>query len=85
MHINKGFELGIGTNKVFNDELKRKSMPGASLRVWKNFFPKARIFGADIRYKNLIRRKRIKTFRVDQFDSKNIKSMWKKLNLKILI
>ena len=82
MHINKVFELGIGTNKVFNDELKRKSMPGASLRVWKNFFPKARIFGADIDTKTLFEEKRIKTFRVDQFDSKNIKSMWKKIKLK---
>ena len=81
LYINKVFELGIGTNKVFNDELKRKSMPGASLRVWKSFFPKAKIFGADIDTKTLFEEKRIKTYIVDQFDSKSIKDMWKKIKL----
>ena len=81
-HIKKVFELGIGTNKVFNDELKRKSLPGASLRVWKNFFSKAKIFGADIDTNTLFEEDRIQTFKVDQFDSKSIKEMWKKVKIR---
>ncbi len=82
LHIKKVFELGIGTNKVFNDALKRKSLPGASLRVWKNFFSKAKIFGADIDTNTLFKEDRIKTFKVDQFDSKSIKEMWKKVKIR---
>ena len=81
-HIKKVFELGIGTNKVFNNELKRKSLPGASLRVWKNFFFKAKIYGADIDTNTLFEEDRIKTFEVDQFDSKSIKEMWKKIKIR---
>ena len=80
--IKKVFELGIGTNKVFNDKLKRKSMPGASLRVWKEFFFKAKIYGADIDEKTLFQEERIKTFLVDQFSQESIKKMWQKINLK---
>ena len=80
--IKKVFELGIGTNKVFNNQLKRKSLPGASLRVWKNFFSKAIIFGADIDPNTLFEEDRIKTFKVDQFDSKSIKEMWKKVKIR---
>ena len=36
--IKKVFELGIGTNKVFNNKFKRKSLPGASLRYGRIFF-----------------------------------------------
>ena len=82
LNIRKVFELGIGTNKVFRDELRRKSLPGASLRVWKEFFIKAKIFGADIDENTLFREKRIQTFHVDQFDSKSIKKMWKKIKFK---
>ena len=82
LQIKKVFELGIGTNKVFNNEFKRKSLPGASLRVWKNFFSKAKIFGADIDPNTIFAEDRIKTFQVDQFDSKSIKEMWKKVKVK---
>ena len=57
-------------------------MPGASLRVWKNFFSKAKIFGADIDPSTLFEEARIKTFKVDQFDSKSIKEMWKKVKIR---
>mgnify|MGYP001207654339 FL=1 len=80
--IKKVFELGIGTNKVFKDELKRKAMPGASLRVWKQFFSKAQIFGGDIDENTLFQEERIKTFIVDQFDSKSINAMWGKIKQK---
>ena len=40
LYINKVFELGIGTNKVFNDELKRKSMKVLHFEYGKVFFLK---------------------------------------------
>ncbi len=57
-------------------------MPGASLRVWKYFFSKAKIFGADIDPNTLFEEDRIKTFKVDQFDSKSINRMWKKVKIR---
>ena len=57
-------------------------MPGASLRVWKSFFSKAKIFGADIDSNTLFEEDRIQTFKVDQFDSKSIKEMWKKVKIR---
>ena len=80
--IKKVFELGIGTNKVFNDKLRRKSLPGASLRVWKEFFFNAKIYGADIDENTLFQENRIKTYIVNQFSQKSIKGMWQKINLK---
>ena len=46
------------------------------------FFSKAKIFGADIDPNTLFEEDRIKTFKVDQFDSKSIKEMWKKVKIR---
>ena len=46
------------------------------------FFSKAKIFGADIDPNTLFEEYRIKTFKVDQFDSKSIKEMWKKVKIR---
>ncbi len=81
-NIKKVFELGIGTNKTFNEKLKRKSMPGASLRVWKEFFINAKIYGADIDEETLFEEDRIKTYIVDQFDASSVQKMWRKIKVK---
>lgn len=80
-NIKNVFELGIGTNKVFRDGLKRVSRPGASLRVWRDFFKNSNIYAGDIDPKTLFNEKRIKTFIVDQFSSSSIKNMWKKIGV----
>ena len=54
--------------------------PGASLRVWKDYFTNAEIFGADIDKRILFQEERIKTFEVNQLDSSSIKEMWSKIN-----
>ena len=54
--------------------------PGASLRVWRDYFPNASIFGADIDEKILFKERNIKTFFIDQLDVQSIKNMWKKIN-----
>ena len=81
-NVKKVFELGIGTNKVFNSKLVRNVLPGASLRVWKEYFKNAKIFGADIDTETLFSEKNIKTFYVDQYDSVSIKKMWEKIKYK---
>lgn len=81
-NVKKVFELGIGTNKVFNSKLVRNVLPGASLRVWKEYFKNAKIFGADIDTETLFSEKNINTFYVDQYDSVSIKKMWEKIKYK---
>jgi voltage-gated potassium channel Kch len=42
---------------------------GASLQLWKAYFPRARVFGIDLHDKTALEEPRIKTFRGDQADA----------------
>ena len=76
------FECGIGTNNPnLNSNMTKKGIPGASLRVWRDYFFNAQIYGADIDKEILFEEERIKTFYVDQLNSNSIKSMWE--NIKV--
>ena len=60
-------EVGIGSNNAampFN--MGVNGVPGASLRGWREYFPKADIFGADLDEQILFEENRIKTAAVDQ-------------------
>ena len=47
--IKKVFECGIGSNKIdFPSSMGKDYIPGASLKVWRDYFPNAVIYGADI-------------------------------------
>lgn len=75
------FECGIGTNNEnLRSNMTRGGKPGASLRVWRDFFLNAEIFGADIDKDILFESEKIKTFEVDQTDKYSIKSMWEKID-----
>lgn len=50
--------------------------PGASLRVWKDFFPIAEIYGADIDRSILFSEPRIKTGFMDQTEPTSIHRFW---------
>ena len=67
------FEYGLGI-------VDGKS--GASLKVWKEYFKKAQIYGGDINKDILFKEDRIKTYYVDQLDTRSIKEMWKKIKIK---
>jgi hypothetical protein len=56
-------------------------MPGASLRVWKDYFKNAQIYGADIDKDILFQEDRIKTYYVDQLNTPSIETMWKKIGI----
>lgn len=65
--VKKVFEIGLGTN---NPEVVSSmgfhGTPGASLRAFRDFFPNAHIFGADIDTRVLFQEDRINTFYIDQ-------------------
>lgn len=74
------FECGIGTT----DPAKASTMgisgrPGASLRVWRDYFPNAKVFGADVDPGTLFSENRIETYEVDQTSSSSIQNLWKRL------
>lgn len=54
-------EIGIGG-------YKRKQQGGASLRMWKYFFPRAQIVGLDIENKSFVDEDRIKSYQGSQTD-----------------
>lgn len=77
------FELGLGTNDTsLPSNMGETGKPGASLRAWKQFFPTAQIYGADIDRKILFEEDRIKTFYCDQTNPTDIAAMWNSEDLK---
>jgi SAM-dependent methyltransferase len=77
------FELGLGTN---NPELASTmgsaGVPGASLRGWRQLFPHALVYGADIDRTILFEDERIKTFYCDQLDAEAIRQLWQQPDLR---
>jgi hypothetical protein len=70
------FECGIGTNHTDQESsMGSQGIPGASLRVWREYFPNAQIYGADIDERILFEESRIKTFQMDQCSPLSIKSV----------
>lgn len=64
------FELGLGGDNP------RVPNAGASLRGWRELFPNALVYGADINRAALLQEDRIKTFYCDQLDQASIRELW---------
>lgn len=63
------FEVGLGTNNEdVVSNMGRQGRPGASLRAFRDYLPKAQIFGADVDRRVLFEEERIRTFFIDQTD-----------------
>jgi hypothetical protein len=74
------FECGIGTNNSdVKGYFKLQGTPGASLRVWRDFFPNAMIFGADIDPRVLVHENRITSQVMDQLDPYSILEYFKSM------
>lgn len=71
------FECGIG-NAAMGEGYK----PGASLRVWRDYFPHANIVGADVLEENLFTDDRIETHYVDQTDPDSVHGLWDSISTK---
>jgi hypothetical protein len=76
-HVKSVFECGIGTNNPFlESSMGATGRPGASLRIWREYFQNAQIIGADIDRDILFEEERIKTYHVDQMDPSSICALW---------
>lgn len=52
---------------------------GCSIKSWADYFPKGKIFGADINPDYLVNERNIKTFICDQNSELSIKELWKNI------
>jgi hypothetical protein len=76
------FELGLGTNNInLPSNMGANGRPGASLFGWREFFPMAKIFGADIDSQILFASENIKTYYCDQTSPDSIKKLWSEEDL----
>jgi len=66
-------ECGIGTtNTDIANNMGENGSPGASLRVWRDYFPNAEIVGIDIDREVMFSEERIDTYCVDQTSKESI-------------
>ena len=80
--IKKVFECGLGTNNPdLPSSMGKDGKPGASLRVWRDYFPNAHVYGADIDRSILFEEHRIKTSYLDQTDQGSIAEYWNTLGV----
>lgn len=67
--ISAVFEIGLGTNNPdVVSNMMNTGTTGASLRAFRDYLPRARIYGADVDKRVLFSEERIETFFVDQTD-----------------
>jgi hypothetical protein len=69
-------EIGMGTNNPdVVSNMGVEGRPGASLRAFRDYLPRARIFGADVDRGILFQEERIETFHVDQTDLQSLEKL----------
>jgi hypothetical protein len=70
-------ECGIGTNNpTLTSTMGAQGAPGASLRVWRDYFPNANVVGVDIDRAILFEDDRITTHYVDQTNQQTVREKW---------
>jgi hypothetical protein len=70
-------ELGMGSNNPdVPSNMGIFGVPGASHRGWRELFPNASVYGADVDRRILFQEDRIKTFYCDQSDHSSIRELW---------
>ena len=73
-------EIGIGTNNpAIISTMGISGKPGASLRAFRDFLPRGRIFGADIDSSILFHDQRIETYFIDQTRSETFLDLQKQI------
>lgn len=74
-------ECGIGTrSSALPSSMGPRGIPGASLKMWRDYFPEAVVIGIDIDVNVLFTDNNIVTFRVDQTNRDSIKKFLSELN-----
>lgn len=74
--IHKLLEIGVGSKK---DSGWPNYTDGASLLMWRNFFPRAQIYGIDINKDLVFKKYRIQTFFCDQADPVELTKLIEKI------
>jgi hypothetical protein len=77
--IKKVFECGLGTGTPGSTDGLLTA--GGSLRMWRDFFPNAMVYGADIEWSVLFHEERISTFYIDQLNPDVIAEFWDKVGV----
>jgi hypothetical protein len=73
-------EIGLGTNNPnVVSTMGPSGRPGASLRAFRDFFPNAQVFGADIDRRILFDEDRIRTYYIDQTRSSSFDELYSNL------
>ena len=73
INVKRLLECGIGTNNLnLESTMGESGQPGASLRMWRDYFPNAQIVGVDIDADILFEESRITTAQLDQTDPTSI-------------
>jgi hypothetical protein len=75
LEIEKVMEIGIGFTNSPGMQHVPDYQGGASLRMWKDYFPNALIIGADIRTDNFISEPRIQCFQCDQSSKESLENL----------
>jgi len=75
--IKKVLEIGVGTKSYMHYHPKHY-VTGASLRMWRDFFPNAQIYGADILPEAMFEDERIETFLCDQTKKEDLEKLIEK-------
>ena len=77
LSVKKVYENGIGTNNTnLTSNMSSTGVPGASLRVWRDYFPNSIVIGTDIDRDILFEEEKIKTFFIDQTNELVIQRFW---------
>jgi hypothetical protein len=75
-------EMGIGsTDSTIPDNMGPLGIPGASLRMWRDFLPNANIYGGDIDPTVLIKEERIDSSQCDVTDAISVRKFFSVLKL----
>ena len=74
------FECGIGSNNSsVASNMSEGGKPGASLRLWLEYFPLANVYAGDIDPGSLIMEERIQSFQLDQTNPQSIEVFWQQI------
>jgi trans-aconitate methyltransferase len=77
--VRKVLEIGIGDPSSMSDPTGKPYVPGASLRMWAEYFPNAEIYSLDSQANLLINEGRIRSFQCDQGDRHSLEMAMPKL------
>lgn len=78
------FEAGIGSQDFrMPYRMGSRNKPGGSLRAWREFFPNAQVFGADLDPAVMFTEERIETFTVNVLSDTSIKEMWQAIKARM--